>query len=116
MKRLCAFIIDYTIALLILGGVRIILFGNSRNYNFLWLIAFLTLYFCYWMNDVCFKGSSVGKKIVKLDMAFKEGNVVLLATLHSVLKMICCFLWPLTLMVYFVLKCKMPYDDYFYKE
>lgn len=115
MKRLLAFWIDYFIILILLA----VLVGGKlmwENPILFWskVAIIIYLYFCF--NDILFNGLSIGKKTVQMQVKLKTKNIYVFAITHSLLKEICAFLWPICLIFYLVNRCKMPYDNLFYKE
>ena len=118
LKRLVAFWVDYSIILILLiflmplVGVR----PMRANPILFWseTVIGIYLYFCF--NDVLFKGLSIGKKTVQIQVKLKTKNIYIFAITHSLLKEICVFLWPICLIFYLVNRCKMPYNNLFYKE
>lgn len=118
MKRLCAAGIDYFIFVcisMIVLTFFIIGTGPYKTYNtldtlfnaYLWIATvFLFLYF--FMQDFFFRGRSIGKRIVQLELVNKEKTIGF-AVKHSLFKLLAGMLWPVTLVFYFV-KHRMFYD------
>lgn len=119
MKRLCAAGIDYIIFICI-SMIVLTLFmigtGSYKTYDtlntlfnaYLWIAAvFLFLYF--FVQDFFFRGKSIGKRIVRLKLVYRE-NTIGFAIRHSFLKLLAGMLWPVTLIYYIVRHC-MFYDS-----
>lgn len=116
MKRFIAYVIDYTIIAIIVRLSSPFLFMTIKNYNLLWFTIVFILYFWFWINDVLFYGSSIGKKIVRMKIVLKDIPLFRFATVHSLLKLLCSFLAAIFIIAYIAGYCKMPYDKWFYEK
>lgn len=112
MGRLVAFIIDYMIIifllmlLLLLGVVRI-----KDTYMIINIIKCLpVVYLFFVLNDFFLKGSSIGKKIVGLKTKVKDKNILRFSLIHSFLKLLFGCIWPISLVIFLINHCRMPYD------
>ena len=116
MKRMFAYFIDYILITLIIYGVRDNLFKITDNFPILWILFVLVIYIYFWINDIFFKGSSIGKKIVKLNIELKDMPIVKFATIHTIFKIAFTFIWAISIIMYLSRHCTMPYDKFFYKN
>lgn len=115
MKRFVSYIIDYIVLALGLALARDSLFRTVDNLNLLWFSYFFIIYFYFVLNDLLFQGSSIGKKIMNFKIILKKQSIFLFAILHSLIKIVFSFIWPISIMIFIVGKCHMPYDKYFYE-
>lgn len=116
MKRFIAYIIDYLIMAIILCFLNLILFKNIRDINLRWGVVCIYIYMFFWLNDFVFKGSSIGKKIMKMKIDVKGDSVLLFATIHSSFKIFFSFIWAISLAIFFIKNKKMPYDNLLYNK
>ena len=116
MKRVSAYIMDYIIMLIISILIRGFLFKDISNRTVLWWMAFLIIYGYFWVNDVLFCGSSVGKKIVGMKVVLKNRPLFMFAALHTLFKIAFSFIWPIAFMLFVTWHYTMPYDKYFYEK
>lgn len=120
MRRFLAFIVDNMVSAIpvCLYGV-VFLLNNEINYSSVlvwWWTTLLIEYLYFFMNDILLNGSSIGKKIMKVEVVLKEQNLLKFALVHTLLKMFCAgFNWVMAV-VYFASGKHMPYDKLFYKK
>ncbi|MDO5406328.1 MAG: RDD family protein [Eubacteriales bacterium] len=116
MKRIGSYFIDFIVISIILGLSRDPLFNAIHNFNVLWIIYFFAIYLYFWLSDMLFHGSSIGKRLMKMDIVLKDNSLLAFATLHSLLKMAFSFIWVITIVIYLAGHKKMPYDKLFYER
>lgn len=125
MKRFWAAVIDYwvmTLIFMVIGAIVIdvvrtwSLLENSKNFFviFISMAVFLFIYtfLFYLIMDCAFKGSSIGKKIVKIRL-LADGEEVdsAVAWKHSALKFAAACIWPISL-IYYLVTGRMFYDEW----
>lgn len=118
MRRLYAYSLDYMIISICSGIYCVYVIGDYRVQALLSSnVTLLMMYVYFFINDLFFKGSSIGKKIVKLKVCPKDQNRLRFAFLHATAKFILTIILGLLTLILYVYKgFKMPYDKYFYKE
>lgn len=101
---------------IILGILTLVFFKDIDDLFLRWLIVFIYIYIFFWLNDFIFNGSSIGKKIMKMNIVIKSNSLFFFATIHALLKIFFSFIWVISLVVCLVGKGKMPYDNFLYKK
>lgn len=125
MRRIGAFIIDYNIMCflmrvvyyLIMGAwpIEVVIRGAKDTEVLIWNISgLITIYMYFFLSDLCFNGSSIGKKIARLKIQRKKQNRIKFALFHAALKLIFAFISFISLVIYLAKGRKMPYDSLFY--
>lgn len=117
-KRLAAFGIDYLLLNFILipsvAAYTSFMSPTALPHQILPWTA-LVIYAYFFLQDLLFRGSSIGKKAVGLRGVLKDRSLLRFAVLHGLLKMIFSCVYITTLPVYLIQK-GMPYDAYFYRS
>lgn len=116
MKRFAAYVIDYLIMTLVLGLINIIFIKNIRDFSLRWTVILMCIYILFWLNDFVLRGSSIGKKLMKMKITIKGDSLFRFATIHSLLKIFFSFIWALSFLLLIVGKGSMPYDKWLYDE
>lgn len=121
-KRIVAMIIDAVIILLILLFIAFIIAcytffvtrGKQTHIHINLSSAYSILcYFAYFfITEIIFRGSGIGKKIVGIHLVTAEGRIDSMVVLkHSLLKSAACYLWPISL-IYCLITGRMFYDEW----
>lgn len=120
MRRVIAFFLDHMLLSAIIAGPAFSLLDVSNPIiptAFFPLVIFtgMVLWFGYFIiADYFFHGMTLGKKLLGLHMEWaekKDAPLLGRVLLHMLLKWLLAVVWPIGLILYFVLGCKMPYDD-----
>ncbi|MEW4411864.1 RDD family protein [Clostridium sp. AN503] len=114
MKRFIAFSIDLIIVELFIYFYIIFLFSLEAAERpiakFSYFIGFLVYNFVF---DYFFDGCSIGKRLVRIKVAFlNENKKPLYCYTHGVLRYLAGLFSPL-LGFYYLIKKKLPYDNFF---
>ncbi|GLC78243.1 RDD family protein [Lacrimispora brassicae] len=113
MRRLAAAIIDFYVCGFIIMFVIMVLSiitGGPLSY---FINIFIVINFGYtFIFDYFFKGNSVGKRCMKIDIIIPPKGKLKYSILHGLLKILITILWPLCALIYFIMGFKMPYDKY----
>lgn len=116
MRRIIAYVIDYIILTII---IRITTHYSLMVISNITFISFINLFFMYiffLLNDVAFKGYSIGKKIVGMKIILKDTNIWRFSIIHSLYKIGFTLISMIALLIYLVNNRKMIYDNRFYYE
>lgn len=119
-KRLVAAIIDYFVMVILYVFIMFVIVLCLRNqieiiFNlfgmFMWL-SFICIFSYSFVMDYFCQGSSIGKKVVGIRLVADKRKINgVLALKHSVLKLLACFIWPISL-IYYLTKNVMFYDKW----
>lgn len=117
MLRVFAYIVDYIFIVFLVYGIRV---GCIKTVLVPRLIVFIlifsVMYLYFFLNDLLFRGRSLGKFIAGVQVELKEQSRIKFAILHSTLKMFATIFSIFVLILYFCRKCSMPYDSFFFKK
>lgn len=117
MARIFAYVIDYIIIMLFVCAFRICFIDDIYSQIPLVVIStFSVMYLYFLLNDLLFRGSSIGKIIAGIKIQLKEQNRIKFIFLHPILKLLITIFSPLTLVLYCYKGFRMPYDVLFYES
>lgn len=119
MKRFLAYVIDYSILAILMKLVNsIILKENIIGYTIeiMWFLELSFFYIYFFLMDLIFNGSSIGKKFLNVKVVLKKQNIYKYSALHALYKFGFTIISPLALLIYLARKCTMPYDKLFYDK
>lgn len=113
VRRLAAAIIDFYVCGMIVAFVVMVLSIITEGPLSYFIYLFIVLNFGYtFIFDYLFKGNSVGKRCMKIDINIPEKGKLKYSILHGLLKILITIFWPLCALIYFIMGFKMPYDKY----
>lgn len=115
MKRLVAYVIDYTLLTIPIMWFRLFMYDAIIAHpNIYKGIFFLIIYLWFWIPDFLFSGSSIGKKIMRLHIKPKIKNKFLFSTLHASFKIMFTCISLMAFFIYVARGNTMPYDKLLY--
>jgi len=120
-KRIVAVMIDVGIMMLVLTIITFIVFcytlivthGEKTNVyvSFTNIYAVLYFFLYFFVTQIIFRGSSIGKKIMGIRLAAEGKFDSLMVLKHSLLKTVAFYLWPISL-IYCLVTGTMFYDEW----
>ncbi len=115
MKRLFAGLIDYLLIFTPVELITAVLYIKTASSWTALLFQTIAAFICLFLTDLLFKGSSVGKRLLRAEPVLKEQSLLRFAVLHSLYKLLFICLLPIGLLVYLGKGGEMPYDRDFYQ-
>lgn len=120
MKRILAFLIDYIVLIIITTTIGLMIFNVMERYGidifevipYYTIPMFGIMWFYFFWTDYFFKGRTLGKKLVGIQIVCGSGQITLQwAIAHSILKIFAGCFWPISA-IYFLCNEIMFYDNW----
>lgn len=88
MKRLFACLIDYLLIFTPVELITAVFYIKTASSWTALLFQIIAAFICLFLTDLLFKGSSVGKRLLRAEPVLKEQSLLRFAVLHSLYKLL----------------------------